>query len=172
MYGKLNYRLKVCLFRRVKKETSYCRCQLLRKVKKRAAGGLVCNTCLHVCCWWGGQDGGKVRVKNWSQLIKEVHLYFFLSKLWVHSTGQLLLIFHYWMNKDTISSVPRQNFKDFLFRKKGLWDYSVNFQDAWMPMSAKDDSFFGLALPVLMTQWMLVFLKNKWIITTTSGVVS
>lgn len=70
-------------------------CQSLMAVMEQAAGRLFCNTYLHVCCWWGGQDGGKVGVKNWSQLIKEVHLYFFLSKLRVHSTGQLLLIFHF-----------------------------------------------------------------------------
>lgn len=80
-----------------------------------------CSTCLHVCCWWGGQDGGKVRVENRSQLIKEVHLYFFLSKLWVHCTGQLLLIFHYEWNKDRIFSVTSRSFTDCLFYRKAYW---------------------------------------------------
>lgn len=59
------------------------------------------DTCLHVCCWRGAQDGGKVGVENRSQLIKEIHLYFFLSELGVHGTGQLLLILHCPVAQDT-----------------------------------------------------------------------
>lgn len=59
------------------------------------------DTRLHVCRWRGAQDGGKVGVENRSQLIKEIHLYFLLSQLGAHGTGQLLLILHCSIPQDT-----------------------------------------------------------------------
>lgn len=69
---------------------------------------VLADTRLHVCRWRGAQDGGEVRVENRSQLIKEIHLYFFLSQLGAHGTGQLLLVLHCSVPQDTGEPLRRQ----------------------------------------------------------------
>lgn len=59
------------------------------------------DTRLHVRRRRGAQDGGEVGVEDRSQLIKEIHLYFFLSELGAHGTGRLLLILHCSIPQDT-----------------------------------------------------------------------
>lgn len=59
------------------------------------------DTRLHVRRWRGAQDGGEVGVENRSQLVKEIHLDFFLSQLGAHGAGQLLLILHCSNPQDT-----------------------------------------------------------------------
>lgn len=66
------------------------------------------DTRLHVRRWRGAQDGGEVGVENRRQLVKEIHLHFFLSQLGAHGAGQLLLILHCSVAQDTGEPLVRQ----------------------------------------------------------------